>query len=245
MKAFVVGVVLMVGNEEEEKIKGIVSNFIKCKPEEIDYNTRIDRSTIQSSVLIHRMFAELEKSDFFFENRNDINVFGDLFANDSNLNYLPKEEIVQQESIGIDIVDIGNMPKVEDFRLDSFYKQNFTDYEISYSLRQNNPLQSFAGRFAVKEAIIKADNKFKHHNFNDIEITNDNLGKPFFEDFNISISYSGDKAVAVALRMSPIISSDSLLDLKDELIYLKKKNNFLLFLFLALSVAFFYSFLFT
>ena len=243
MKDFVVGVVSMVGNSDDEKIRSIVSKFLVCKPEELIHTTRIDRTTIQSSVLIHRMFAELENEGFSFENRNDISVFGDFFDGDKSSNNLPKEEIIKKESIGIDIIDIENMPEVEDFRSDTFYKQNFTDYEISYSLRQNNPLQSFAGRFAVKEAIVKADNKFKHYNFNDIEITNDNLGKPIFEDFNISISYSGNKAVAVALRMSSLASLDSSLYLKDELIHLKNINNFLLILIIVMLVGCFYLFL--
>ena len=76
MKDFAVGVVSMVGSRDDEKIRIIVSKFINCKPEELANNTKIDRSTIQSSVLIHRMFAELEKGGFSFKNRNDIKEKG-------------------------------------------------------------------------------------------------------------------------------------------------------------------------
>jgi len=232
----------MVGKESEDKIKTIVSNFLKCNPEEIEYNTLIDRSTIQSSVLIHRMFADLERNNFRFENRNNIKKFGDFF----DVNEVPTpsslERVEQKETIGIDIVNIGRMPVVEDYRLDPFYNQNFTDYEISYSIRQNNPLQSFAGRFAVKEAIVKADNRFKDKNFNDFEITNDNSGKPHFENFNISISYSDDKAVAVALKNHSNFSSDDLLGLEDEIQALKNKNNIFLFILAIGIIAYFFQF---
>jgi phosphopantetheine--protein transferase-like protein len=229
----------MVGKESEDKIKTIVSNFLKCNPEEIEYNTLIDRSTIQSSVLLHRMFADLERNNFRFENRNNIKKFGDFF----DVNEVPTpsslERVEQKENIGIDIVNIGRMPVVEDYRLDPFYNQNFTDYEISYSIRQTNPLQSFAGRFAVKEAIVKADNRFKDKNFNDFEITNDNSGKPHFENFNISISYSDDKAVAVALKNHSNFSSDDLLGLEDEIQALKNKNNIFLFILAIGIIAYF------
>ena len=199
----------MVGKADEKRLREILATFINQKPEEITYETPIDRSTFSSSILIHRMFADLEKANFSFDNRNEIKNFGDLVGV-SNPSKVVKKDRVKMQAIGIDILDIENMPIVNDFRTDSFYKQNFTDYEISYSLRQNNPYRSFAGRFAAKEAIIKADNNLIGKNFSDIEILANDSGKPMFENFILSVSYTDDKAVAVALRKNMDSSNDDL-----------------------------------
>ncbi|HEV3326120.1 MAG TPA: hypothetical protein VG052_10965, partial [Puia sp.] len=68
----------------EEKIKGIVSVFIKLPAEQIGAGTPIDRSALQSSILLHRMYARLAEEGFRVENYANIKVFGDLLQQRGN-----------------------------------------------------------------------------------------------------------------------------------------------------------------
>ena len=58
--------------------------------------------------------------------------------------------------IGIDIVSIEKFRKK--FEKNNFESKIFTDNEIHYSRKKENYIQTFAGIFAAKEAIIKAYN---------------------------------------------------------------------------------------
>jgi len=102
--------------------------------------------------------------------------------------------------IGIDIEEIANLPKVADFRKDSFYTTNFTAAETSYCILQTDPYASFAGLFAAKEAMVKADNNFKGKFFNTIGIAHTGEGKPYYPGFELSIAHAGGVAIAVAVR---------------------------------------------
>lgn len=116
--------------------------------------------------------------------------------------------------VGIDIIEIR--------RIDSAIKRNknfleklFTDKEIEYFKSRNLRTEFIAGRFAAKEAISKAlGTGFRGFSLKDIEIQNDDLGKPIvylknnaqrkvnsFGKYKIhlSISHSEDNAVAYAL----------------------------------------------
>jgi phosphopantetheine--protein transferase-like protein len=62
----------------EEKLKEIVSVFIKVAPGEIGPATRIDRSAVQSSILLHRMYVRLAQEGVVPEDNSAIKVFGDL-----------------------------------------------------------------------------------------------------------------------------------------------------------------------
>ena len=92
---------------------------------------------------------------------------------------------------------------------DSFYSSTFSQREISYCLLQENPIQSFAGKFAAKEALIKIDGSLAAIPMNEIEILNDRKGRPFFQDVTLSISHTDRSAVAVAVRpaMAPLAST--------------------------------------
>ena len=102
-------------------------------------------------------------------------------------------------SIGIDIEEIAGLPVTSDFRTEVFYTDNFSEKEIAYCIMQPDPFASFAGLFAAKEAILKANNKFKDIKFRDIIITHNSLGKPHFDGAIISISHTKETAIAVAL----------------------------------------------
>jgi len=81
--------------------------------------------------------------------------------------------------IGIDLIEVPRVEKLTK-KEDKFVKKIFTQTEIDYCRKFKNGSQNFAGRFAVKEAFLKAmgtglSNGLK---FNEIETINDKLGKP-------------------------------------------------------------------
>ena len=82
--------------------------------------------------------------------------------------------------IGTDIVNINRMEKSLRRNGDAFKKRIFSKNEIIYCERKKNPFTFYAKRFAAKEALSKAlgTGIRKGINFKNIEISNDNLGKP-------------------------------------------------------------------
>ena len=109
-------------------------------------------------------------------------------------------DVPTSPGIGVDMEEIANMPVVSDFREDEFYKMNFTPAEMAYCILQPNPYASFAGFFAAKEAIVKADNRFKTIPFNEIFIDHVPGGQPVFAGFNISISHVSQLSIAIAIK---------------------------------------------
>jgi len=191
----------------EEKIREIVAPFIKISAAQIDPSTRIDRTAVQSSILLHRMYARLAEEGFTFGNYSAIRVFGDLFQQEGEAGrpmtvVRPVAEGLSGTGvpgIGIDMEEIAALPRATDFRKESFYTMNFTPAEMSYCILQSDAYASFAGLFAAKEAIIKADNQYRPAAFNTLEIGHSAEGIPLFPDFVLSISHSGGMAVAVAI----------------------------------------------
>ena len=196
------------------EIKKTISLFLNTEVQNINDNTLIDNSVIQGSVKIHMMYADLADKGIKIENYSSIKTFGNLleilkFPTENgekgsavnsafpvpNINFEH-----QNQNIGIDIAKISDLPKVEDFRESGFYKDNFSKFEISYCLTKVDPYISFAGKFAAKEALVKADNRYKNIPFNKIEIGNEDSGKPVFKEYLLSISHTGDYAIAVAQR---------------------------------------------
>ena len=81
--------------------------------------------------------------------------------------------------IGTDIVNIKRMER--SFRNNKTFKNRiFSKKEITYCDKKNNPYPFYAKRFAAKEALSKAlgTGIRRGINFKDIEVLNDNLGKP-------------------------------------------------------------------
>ncbi len=202
----------------QEKIKEILSVYLKMPAEQINAQTAIDRTAVSSSILLHRMYAKLADAGIVIDNYQQIRTMGELLTHAN-----PGTGIVANEqtgrvatrvdetvlsfagdnknsgSVGIDIEMVSAMPVTDDFREDNFYTMNFSAAEISYAILQTNPYASFAGLFAAKEAIVKADNNLKGTNFNQINIQHQLNGRPFHPAFNISISHTGDMAAAVAI----------------------------------------------
>ena len=196
----------------EEKIKNTVSLYTKIPVEEIAEQTVIDRSAVASSILLHRMYANLAAEGIIVENYFSIKTYGQLLAsfNGKTGIDLPKDppfvnsvsnKPPSANGIGIDVEEVSSMPVVNDYREDEFYKMNFAPSEIAYCILQPDPAASFAGLFAAKEAIVKADNQYKSKPFHSINIDHLPGGKPVHLPFELSISHTGSLAIAVAVRL--------------------------------------------
>src|SRR5919109_845056 len=58
--------------------------------------------------------------------------------------------------LGVDLTDIPRVAAVFEQYGDRFLRRVFTDGEIAYCTRRRNPVPHLAGRFAAKEAAMKA-----------------------------------------------------------------------------------------
>lgn len=102
-------------------------------------------------------------------------------------------------SVGIDIQRIDELfpnglpadPK-SDNELMSIFNLN----ELSYAQSKDKPIETLAGIFTVKEAIQKCASK--NLNLIDISVTYNLQGAPISQGYNISLSHSGNYAVAIA-----------------------------------------------
>tara|TARA_A100001234_G_scaffold136715_1_gene120109 strand:- start:95 stop:481 length:387 start_codon:yes stop_codon:yes gene_type:complete len=82
--------------------------------------------------------------------------------------------------IGVDI--IKNKRIQSSIKSKIFLKRTFGDNELEFSKKTLNKTNFFAKRFAAKEAFAKSlGTGFRNNlNFKDIEIINDNVGKPYY-----------------------------------------------------------------
>ena len=114
---------------------------------------------------------------------------------------------------GTDIVEISRIKNDIENIGDKFLKRIYTDREIDYcKSKGKQKYQSYAARFAAKEAIYKAISDYIDFNYSwqDFEILNDKNGKPYvnlgfkienLEDINISLSHCKEYAVANAVAI--------------------------------------------
>lgn len=113
--------------------------------------------------------------------------------------------------LGNDIIEIERI-KAAIEKNKRFIERVFSPEEIEIVEKRSNPYNSYAGRFAAKEAVSKAfGTGIRDFNLNDIEILNDELGKPYVRLKNnleemyrgysvmLSISHSKYNAVATAI----------------------------------------------
>jgi holo-[acyl-carrier protein] synthase len=111
--------------------------------------------------------------------------------------------------IGTDIVDVRRLRRMNDEHRDRFTQKTLSPDEIAL-MPKNNPELFIAGRYAAKEAIVKALG-YKNFSYTSINILNDGTGRPYVEEpellirnsgakesytFHISISHEFDFAVA-------------------------------------------------
>ena len=126
--------------------------------------------------------------------------------------------------IGIDLISNDRIKKIikkfdQNFKEKIFSKNELNDFENRYKNQEKlnqNAINFFAKRFASKEAFSKAlgTGIGRGIDFNDIEISNDKLGKPFIkilnnkeakikeilncQEFNIHLTISDEKSISGA-----------------------------------------------
>ncbi|MCJ7682039.1 MAG: holo-ACP synthase [Candidatus Aminicenantes bacterium] len=81
--------------------------------------------------------------------------------------------------VGIDMIETARVEK-QLLRNERFRDRVFSPFEIEYCESKKNKAQNYAARFAAKEAFMKAlgIGWRKGLSFKDIEVRNDDLGKP-------------------------------------------------------------------
>jgi holo-[acyl-carrier protein] synthase len=112
--------------------------------------------------------------------------------------------------IGLDLIELARIERA--LRRENFRERVYTDAERVYCDSRANPLQSYAGRFAAKEAIGKALGCGVHFTWREIEV----VGRPkprvtlsgrtaaFAErlrvvEIDVSLTHSRELAAAVAV----------------------------------------------
>jgi holo-[acyl-carrier protein] synthase len=100
--------------------------------------------------------------------------------------------------IGTDITDVSRIAS-KLAKGDGFRNLVFTPFEISYCEKQANPAQSYAARFAAKEAFLKALGTGWGNggvNFDEIETRNNEAGQPSL----FLIGNATDKYAALGIK---------------------------------------------
>lgn len=115
---------------------------------------------------------------------------------------------------GIDIIEVERIKSNIEKFANNFLDRIFTEKEIAYCESKNvQKYESYAARFAAKEAVLKAfsgtlESKFDVQ-WKDIEVLNDQNGRPFIilhnniksamgNSYEIDISLSHVKEMAIA-----------------------------------------------
>ena len=119
--------------------------------------------------------------------------------------------------IGVDIIYNQRINKL--IKNKQFLNRVFTTKEILHSKKMLNKTNYFAKRFAAKESLVKAiGSGFRDGiNFKDIEITSNNLGRPFYminkkikiflqkqlklKKFELFLSISDEKEYSIAFTI--------------------------------------------
>ena len=119
--------------------------------------------------------------------------------------------------IGVDIINNKRLKKL--IKNKNFLKRLFTHEEIKNSKFSKNKTSYYSKKFAAKESFSKAlGSGFRNGlNFKDIEILNDNLGKPYYvkstkitdlvfkkfkiKRYNLFLSISDEKDYSVAFTI--------------------------------------------
>ena len=72
--------------------------------------------------------------------------------------------MIENMEVGIDIINVNRFRNMPFEKKSSFYKKIFHENEINYCLKFKDPYTHFAGKFAIKESVIKI-NKYKRKFF--------------------------------------------------------------------------------
>src|SRR5579862_1974402 len=115
--------------------------------------------------------------------------------------------------LGVDITQVDRITEAIERRGPRFLERVFTPSEIAYCQKHRGSAERFAGRFAAKEAAMKALGTGWTHGvrWRDIEVTREATGKPTLrlagaalqiaesmgvKNISVSITHSGNLALA-------------------------------------------------
>src|SRR5512132_3819474 len=118
--------------------------------------------------------------------------------------------------IGADLVDIARIQTLLDRYGERFLRRVYTEAETAYAMRGANKAERLAGRFAVKEAVMKALGTGKSQGilWRDVETLRGRFGKPEVhlhgqavewakwrsgDVVHVSITHDGGKALAFVI----------------------------------------------
>ena len=122
----------------------------------------------------------------------------DSSSGNDNLVLHDKSNSPKISKVGIDIQSISEMfpenASVNFKELSSI----FTQYEIKFSKKSNNPKITLAGIFSLKESLIKAGAEYD--DYHSLEITHTQTGQPIFYGFQVSVSHSGNYVTSIAIK---------------------------------------------
>lgn len=110
---------------------------------------------------------------------------------------------------GIDIIEVNRIKEAIDELSNSFLNKVYSKKEIEYCTKSNiNKYQHFAARFAGKEAIFKAISIIlksrENIQINEIEILNDELGRPYVNIENLKKVEALKDLVSIDISLSHI-----------------------------------------
>ena len=125
---------------------------------------------------------------------------------------------VSTHAVGIDVIEIDRVGEVLARILERFLARVYTPEEIQYCQRRKQATQHFAGRWAAKEAILKAlgTGWRRGISWRDIDVRNEPSGKPTvavrggakdvieqlgIAEIQISISHCRSHATAFAIAI--------------------------------------------
>ena len=105
------------------------------------------------------------------------------------------------ESVGIDLAEISRIREAIDRYGERFLGRIFTPWEIQYCLSKINPASSFAGRFAVKEAVFKAIGTgfAEGVKWTSVEVVNDRRGQPTVRLGRGIVNHIGQRKIVISL----------------------------------------------
>jgi len=105
------------------------------------------------------------------------------------------------EALGIDLIEIKRIKKVKERWGKRFLERVYTSKELEYCLNKKYPESSLSGRFAAKEAVMKAlgTGLSSGVSWKDIEILNDRKGKPEVLVYGKTKKLLGKKKVLISI----------------------------------------------
>ena len=112
--------------------------------------------------------------------------------------------MLENIGIGVDLIEIKRFEEKPFAKNKSFYQKIFSESEIKHCLDKKNSAETFASKFAIKEAVIKSINK--KIDFLDI-LTDYSNSKPTVllqndNSYNFLVSTSHEKSYAIATVIS-------------------------------------------